>query len=284
MRIGIWCQKVCGGCEPHISYKLTVPKQYPETTTSPFILAHEFFDALPIHAFQSTPQGWREFLVSHQPRGTPSSEKANDLFHLTLSQKTTPYSLYLPSLSPRHRALLTCSSTAPAHQTTIEISPQALSIMESLSHLIASSPAGACLIIDYGPSDHTPTNTLRGIHNHQLVSPFTHPGQVDLSADVDFTALAERAVATEGGVEVHGPVEQGLFLKAMGLAERVQVVLSKIEESGEYKEERERVIGAFNRLVGMEKGGMGRVYKALAVVKERGGRRPVGFGGEVVQG
>ena len=191
--------------------------------------------------------------------------------------------MYLPTLSPRHQALLARSSTTPAHQATIEISPQALSIIESLSHLIASSPAGACLIIDYGPSDHTPTSTLRGIHNHQLVSPFIRPGQVDLSADVDFAALAGRAVATEEGVEVHGPVEQGLFLKAMGLAERVQMVLSKVEQRCEH-EERKRVVGAFERLVGMERGGMGRVYKALAVVKERGGRRPVGFGGEVVQG
>ena len=107
---------------------------------------------------------------------------------------------------------------------------------------------------------------------------------MDLSADVDFTSLAERAVAAEEGVEVHGPVEQGLFLKAMGLAERVQVVLSKMEQRCERKEERERVVGAFERLVSMEKGGMGKVYKALAIVKERGGRRPVGFGGEVVQG
>lgn len=267
-----------------------INSQFPDTTTSPFILAHEFFDALPIHAFQSTPQGWRELLVSHRPRGTPSStnssspEKQNDVFHLTLSQKNTPYSLYLPTLSPRHRALLTRSSTAPAHQATIEISPQALSTVESLSHLIASSPAGACLIIDYGPSDHTPTSTLRGIHNHHLVSPFTLPGQVDLSADVDFLSLAERAVTTEEGIEVHGPVEQGPFLETMGLAERVKMVLSKMEQRGEHKEERGRVVGAFERLVGMEKGGMGRIYKALAVVKERGGRRPVGFGGGVVQG
>ena len=38
---------------------------------------------------------------------------------------------------------------------------------------------------------------------------------MDLSADVDFTALAEAALNASEGVEVHGPVEQGVFLEGM---------------------------------------------------------------------
>jgi len=115
-------------------------------------------------------------------------------------------------------------------------------------------------------------------------SPFSRPGQVDLSVDVDFTALAERAIAVEKGVEVHGPVEQAGFLQALGLPGRVQTVLAGIEQRGDPKAEKAKVTGAYERLVGREKGGMGKVYKALAIVKERNGRRPVGFGGDVFSG
>ncbi|KAF8426030.1 S-adenosyl-L-methionine-dependent methyltransferase [Tirmania nivea] len=211
----------------------------------------------------------------------PLTSTSQDLFHLILSPTPTPYSQLLPTLSPRHAPLLTLSrtTTTSAHPT-IEISPLSLTLLTSLSHTLSSSPSGALLIINYGPSNHTPSNTLRGIRNHKLVSPFSHPGDVDLSADVDFLALAETAVAASEGVEVHGPVEQGVFLAEMGMRERMEVLVKA--RAGD--EDGRRVRGAFERLVGRETGGMGRIYKALAVVKEKGGRRPVGFGGVVVGG
>ncbi|KAF8430015.1 S-adenosyl-L-methionine-dependent methyltransferase [Tirmania nivea] len=273
-----------------------VPK---DTSKSPYILAHEFFDALPIHAFQATPSGWRELLVTHRSLSPPhpspitltsststSTSKpltstSQDPFHLILSPTPTPYSQLLPTLSPRHAPLLTLSrTTTTSAPPTIEISPLSLALLTSLSRTLSSSPSGALLIIDYGPSNHTPSNTLRGIRSHKLVSPFSHPGDVDLSADVDFLALAETAVAAPEGVEVHGPVEQGVFLAEMGMRERMEVLV----KAGAGDEDGRRVRGAFERLVGRETGGMGRIYKALAVVKERGGRRPVGFGGVVVGG
>lgn len=256
-----------------------------DTTKSPFLLAHEFFDALPIHAFQATRHGWRELLVSHRSLSHSHSpaNPTQDPFYLTLSPAPTPYSTLLPTLSPRHPPLLTRASLLPPSPTnppiTIEISPLSLTLIESIAHLLARAPAGAALIIDYGPKSTTPSNSLRGIARHKLVSPFANPGRVDLSADVDFTALAERAVAAEEGVEVFGPVEQAGFLGGLGGGERVRMVLEGVK--GE--EERLRVRGAWDRLVGTVGGGMGGVYKALAVVKGRGGRRPVGFGGGVVE-
>ncbi|RDL32101.1 uncharacterized protein BP5553_09503 [Venustampulla echinocandica] len=294
---------------------------------TPFIVAHEFFDALPIHAFQSipppplnsestiqTPTGshplspsaakkeaqkgpqWREMVVSPAPPpptvGTSSSDSAPE-FQLTLSSAPTPHSLYLPAISPRYRAIL---SQAPG--SVIEISPESLAYASTIATLIGGSsssttpsstftsakrtPSGAALILDYGPSSTIPINSLRGIHKHKHVSPFSMPGLVDLSVDVDFTALAEAAVNASEGVEVHGPVEQGAFLQAMGIKERAEMLLGKIKGDTDADENRKRIDTAWKRLIDRGGSGMGKVYKAMAIVPESGGtRKPVGFGGDV---
>ena len=101
---------------------------------------------------------------------------------------------------------------------------------------------------------------------------------MDLSADVDFTALAEAALGASPGVEVHGPVEQGQFLLSMGIKERAEMLMMGLKE----EEKRKGVEGAWKRLVDRGGSGMGKVYKAMAILPESGGRRrPVGFGGDV---
>jgi SAM-dependent MidA family methyltransferase len=102
---------------------------------------------------------------------------------------------------------------------------------------------------------------------------------VDISADVDFTALAEAALGASLGVEVHGPVEQGAFLLSMGIKERAEVLMKGLGN----EEKKKGVEGAWRRLVDRGGSGMGKVYKVMAIVPESGGkRRPVGFGGDVV--
>lgn len=148
-------------------------------------------------------------------------------------------------------------------------------------------PSGAALILDYGPLDTIPTNTFRGIQAHKQVSPFTAPGLVDLSADVDFTALAEAATGASEGVEVHGPVEQGFWLESVGIKERLQMLCRGIDKESEITpeaKEKKKVDAnkAVDRLVERAGGGMGRIYKAMAIIPEDSGkRRPVGFGGDV---
>ncbi|KAF2843127.1 DUF185-domain-containing protein [Patellaria atrata CBS 101060] len=306
---------------------------------SPFIIAHEFFDALPIHVFQSVtpsptessvitsttgtsptrssrlPQTnqWRELLVA--PTRAPdrfsstSSKESIPEFQLILPKSSTPHSLYLPSLSPRYTALL------PTSNAVIEISPSSLSTISTIATLIGGAnptpksppksrptsgktvsspqpppfqkphPSGAALIIDYGPASTIPTHSLRGIRAHKPCSPFTSPGLVDISADVDFVGLADAAISASPGVEVHGPVEQGTWLRAMGGAERVDILVKGVAAGKDGDGAKERIEGAWRRLVDRGPQGMGRLYKVMAIVPHvegREGRRPVGFGGEVV--
>lgn len=101
---------------------------------------------------------------------------------------------------------------------------------------------------------------------------------------MDFTALAEAALDASTGVEVHGPVEQGFWLETMGVRERGEMLCKGLDkEGGEGVEEaKKRVRGAIERLVERGGGAMGKIYKVLAIVPERGGKKPVGFGGGVV--
>lgn len=304
-----------------------------ETTAAPFILAHEFFDALPIHVFQNvaqssipasstiitptgsikpkhgvtTPQNtWHELVVSPTSPYTntsSTSEKDEKLdFELTISKTPTPHSLYLPKMSNRYKKL---EKTTDA---IIEISPESFAYVSDFaerigggnsvpspaptpissktppskpSPFIKSQPSGAALILDYGPLDTIPANTLRGIRAHQIVSPFASPGLVDLSADVDFLALADTALKASPGVEVHGPVEQGFFLSTMGIKERADSLLKGAKD----EETRKRLEIGWKRLIDRGPNGMGKTYKAMAIVpyKDKGPvRRPIGFGGTII--
>lgn len=313
----------------------------------PFIVAHEFFDALPIHAFQlvdvppatqepattttdsgssNSPPGsstkpklatrqWREMVVSPTPKGTthadlgsPKAEHHDPVpeFQLTLSPSATRHANYLPETSPRYRALkeipnalieICPDASLYASDFAIRIGgPNPPSTTPSRSRSSSSStvsprnpppplpkphPSGAALILDYGPPSTIPANSLRGIRHHRRVSPFSLPGLVDLSADVDFFALAEAATRASPGVEVHGPVDQAHFLEAMGGGKRAEMLASRTG-TGNVEDRAREIERSWKRLVDRGPNGMGKLYKALAILPENGGRRrPVGFGGDV---
>ncbi|KXH39913.1 hypothetical protein CNYM01_13138 [Colletotrichum nymphaeae SA-01] len=296
-------------------------KSIPQSSEKmPLIVAHEFFDALPIHAFQAvtvppsppkepipgqpaprTPPPreperpkieWREMLVSptppdatHATMNIPKSEQGDPIpdFQMTLATGPTRHSRYVPETSSRYRRL---KATVP--DAVVEICPDASIYAADFASRIGGSkqhpkarPSGAALILDYGTSDTVPINSLRGIRRHRRVSPFSEPGLVDLSADVDFTAIAEAAMVASEGVEVHGPVDQGAFLGQMGIKERAEVLIKQVKAKAA-ADKAQAIEGAWKRLVDRGPGGMGKVYKAMAILPENDGkRRPVGFGGDV---
>lgn len=295
-----------------------------EEGKTPFIFAHEFFDALPIHAFESippspenevpqevqeimTPTGpqkllkplkvantpqWRELLVTLNPKAVEENIEGEPEFQLTKANASTPSSLVIPEISERYRKL----KSQPG--STIEVSPESRIYAADFARRIGgdtarakpskkspvpeepkkTTPSGAALIMDYGTMSTIPINSLRGIQHHKKVPALSSPGQVDVSADVDFIALAEAAIEGSDGVEVHGPVEQGDFLQALGIEERMRQLLKGVQD----EEHKKTLETGWKRLVEKSAGSMGQIYKVMTIIPENGGRRrPVGFGGGV---
>ncbi|XP_075993394.1 protein arginine methyltransferase NDUFAF7, mitochondrial [Genypterus blacodes] len=162
-------------------------------------LAHEFFDALPVHKFQRTQRGWREVMVDVDP------EKPDQL-RFVMAPSPTPASCTLIQTDER--------------RPHVEVCPEGGALVQQLSSRIAQS-GGAALIADYGHNG-TKTDTFRGFKGHQLHDVLTSPGSADLTADVDFRYLRRMAGR---GVACLGPVSQRSFLKNMGLDARLQVLL-----------------------------------------------------------
>jgi len=99
----------------------------------------------------------------------------------------------------------------------LETSPASATIALELAHRIARQ-GGIALIIDYGYEGPAIGDTLQAVRGHQMTDPFTHVGDSDLTAHVDFTMIGN--VARQAGLRVTGPVGQGAFLKALGIDAR----------------------------------------------------------------
>ncbi|XP_025902749.1 protein arginine methyltransferase NDUFAF7, mitochondrial [Nothoprocta perdicaria] len=175
-----------------------------------FYLAHEFFDALPIHKFQRTDRGWREVLVDEDP-------EVPDQLRFVLAPSATPatQNFIQPEETREH----------------VEVCPEAGVLVQRLAHRLEKD-GGAALIADYG-HDGTKTDTFRGFRNHKLHDVLKAPGTADLTADVDFSYLRKM---TQGRTATLGPIKQREFLKNMGIDLRLQVLLQNSQDTATQKQ------------------------------------------------
>ncbi|KAG0146343.1 hypothetical protein CROQUDRAFT_44518 [Cronartium quercuum f. sp. fusiforme G11] len=224
-----------------------VPKNAQEWTA---IVAHEFFDALPVHIFQKTDKGFREVLVDVENSGTqiltPHHAPRTRPLRFVLSPAPTLASQTL--ISTEHQKLQTGSR--------IELSPMSPHIATQLTQLLQvqhpSDPGGAGLIVDYGDSHHF-GDSLRGFHQHQIVDPLTKPGLTDITTNVDFASLQK---AIQPFASTYGPITQREFLLRMG----IEVRASRLGQTSE-------VASACDRLISPL--GMGNQYKVLGIETSR---------------
>lgn len=237
-----------------------------------FVVAHEFFDALPIKSFEKTEHGWREFMVDHSPtvenmngpgiegkESSNSSDNYDTEFHLTLSPKETPSSK-LPEANDRFKDLPVGSR--------IEMCPDAEFFVTKMAKLVNNTTKqGSVLIIDYGVVGKVPDVTLRGIYKHKFVSPFYLPGSVDLSIDVDFDGLG---VLAQPYAQVLDVVDQGDWLHEMGVGHRIHRLIQRAENEAQ----QQNIYDSYVRLTDKEQ--MGGIYKFMALVP-KGQEVPLGF-------
>ncbi len=136
-----------------------------------------------------------------------------------------------------------------------EDSPESLAIVTALSRRLAIQ-GGAMLAIDYGHDRAGGGDTLQAVSRHAFADPWRAPGSRDLTAHVDFAALAGAARAA--GARVFGPVSQGCWLESMGIGVRAAALARAAPERAD------EIEAARERLVAPQQ--MGRLFKAIAVV------------------
>ena len=160
-----------------------------------FLIANEFFDALPIRQFTRDPGGWREHMVGVE----------DDALVFGLS---TP----APLAALDHRL----EDTKPGD--VVELCPTLPAIISNIGARITTF-GGAALIIDYGDW-RSLGDTLQAVRQHEPVPPLTDPGMADLTAHVDFEAIAKAAApATFTRLST-----QGVFLERLGITQRAQAL------------------------------------------------------------
>jgi NADH dehydrogenase [ubiquinone] 1 alpha subcomplex assembly factor 7 len=200
-----------------------------------FLIANEFFDALPIRQYVKTERGWCERMVTLDEAGA----LAFALSPVAVAEGRLP-------ADRLHAPLGGFYETSPASEALTE------DIADRVARL-----GGAALIVDYGYDAPGFGETLQAMARHKFTNVLSAPGACDLSAHVDFAALA--AAASRGGARACGPVGQGAFLTALGIAQRAEKLNAQ---------------AARDRLTAPEQ--MGSLFKALAIVPDTA-PTPAGF-------
>ena len=209
------------------------------------IVANEFFDALPIHQYVRTADGWRERMVGRA--GDARMAVAGDVS----ADEAIPAAL-----------------RGAAEGTIVETMPVAAAIMQRCAFRL-SRQGGAMLAIDYGYTGPAAGDTLQAVKAHGFADPFADPGEADLTAHVDFAALAD--AARSGGVAVAGPSPQGAWLRRMGIDARLaSLVAAAPARADELQGRRDRLVNA---------DAMGELFKAIAFTAPNW-PTPAGFTGD----
>lgn len=214
--------------------------RFEDTPPGPLLLvANEFFDALPVRQFEKTARGWVERMV-----GLAADDGT---LRLALAPGITPYAAALPEAPVGAQA---------------ELSEAGRALAAAIGDRLARQ-GGWALIVDYG-HDGALGSSLQAVRGHRGTDILDRPGETDLSAHVDFKALA---AATRR--PTFGPVGQGDFLRRLGIAPRAEALKARADDR-----QRGALDAALARLIGPDQ--MGTLFRVLAVGDDRSAA-PVGF-------
>ncbi len=192
---------------------------------SMILVANEFLDALPIRQFRHEGAIWLE---RHVEDGA------------FVELPCPP-----PADLPEDEAAL---------EGVLEVNEPAEAFAEALAQRLVAQ-GGVALILDYG-TPQNPGDSLQAIRAQRPAEPLAHAGEADLTALVDFGAIAR--AASRAGAATQGPVPQGTFLSRLGLFQRVERLAR-----GRTPEEAAALMTGARRLA--EPLQMGGLFKAMAI-------------------
>ena len=212
------------------------------------VVANEFFDALPVRQIVRSGGEWRERVVICPDPDQP------DRF-----APVTGYRRVESGIPPL--------ATEAPEGAVLEMPLAGTAIALELAHRIARQ-GGAAIIIDYGYEGPALGDTLQAVRAHRFADPFIEPGESDLTTHVDFTMIGNMARQAE--LRVLGPVDQGAFLRQLGIDARADQLARTTPARAE------EVEAARLRLTADD--AMGTLFKAMAWVHPDWAE-PAGFEG-----
>lgn len=198
-----------------------------------FIVGNELFDAVPIRQYVRTQAGWRERCVDLGSDGNL---------------------VFVAGAGSLDTALLPEGAASAPAGSIVEIAPARSALMQKIADRIAVN-GGAGLFFDYGYLTPAPGDSFQALRRHGFADPLAEPGKADLTAHVDFAALA--AVARSAGLAAQ-LTTQGDFLLRMGLLERAGRLGANADAAA-----RERISGEVERLAAPDQ--MGELFKVAAI-------------------
>jgi NADH dehydrogenase [ubiquinone] 1 alpha subcomplex assembly factor 7 len=154
----------------------------------------------------------------------------------------------------RHVILAAGSFAFDRDGAIVERSPARGELAEQIGKLLAAN-GGIAIIIDYGYAGGEQGDTLQAVRGHRFSYVFDHPGEQDLTAHVDFAALAE--AAARGGAVASRVVSQGTWLETLGIVARAMALAAK--NPGDT----DSIAAARRRLC--DEAEMGRLFKVIAL-------------------
>ncbi|WP_426178139.1 class I SAM-dependent methyltransferase [Massilia sp. TWR1-2-2] len=169
------------------------------------VLANEVLDAMPVELVTKTPAGWRQVMVTVADGRFVFADRAPDAALAAHIGRQIPDAELL----------------AIGYLT--EVHPVAAGFMATLARMLEGG-AGAAILFDYGfpaheyyVDDRTGGTLMCHYRHHAHPDPFYLPGLQDITAHVDFTAMA--LAAQDAGVDVLAYMSQAGFLLGAGIGE-----------------------------------------------------------------
>ena len=207
-----------------------------------FLIANEFFDALPIRQFVRAGDEWAERQVG----------LAGEALAFGLAPP-------MPLAALAHRL----ADTRPGD--VVETCAPAEAMVTEIARRIAAH-GGVAIFIDYGGWQSL-GDTFQALRSHAPCDPLETPGEADLTAHVAFAPLA--AAARAAGAEASALTPQGVLLERLGITDRARALSRSLKGAA-----LESHIAAHRRLTHPQE--MGNLFKALAI-HPLGAPPPPGF-------
>jgi len=235
-------QRVLAEVAPPVAWHKTLNDVPPGPS---IVVANEFFDALPVNQAVKLESGWHQRCVGIGDDGRLAYTLARD-----------PIAQFTALLPPALReapldSMFEWRDDKPAMD---------------LGRRIADH-GGAALVVDYGHSESALGDTLQAVGRHAFADVLAAPGTIDITAHVDFEALAHAVTAM--GAEAYGPIVQAQFLRRLGIETRAASLKAKATHEGQAA-----IDLALVRLIGAGRGGMGMLFKAAGFSHPKLGAPP----------